>query len=118
MLSHGRAGFGVGDMDETAQGPGYIPLCRASALFPFVNFSEKIGAPVNRLLWDCKLPQQALETPEALFPLASGFRFVAGDFYGTGKLPAAAHYGVYIDYDWQSETVGSSEPSGRRRDTT
>lgn len=25
----------------------------------------------------------------------------AGDFYGTGKLPAAAHQGVFVEYDWE-----------------
>lgn len=65
-------------MGTTAQGSGYIPLCRASALLPFISFSERIGTPVGRRLSECRLPYQALESPEALFPLASGFRFAAG----------------------------------------
>jgi AraC-like DNA-binding protein len=99
----GRARFTVADMDETAQGPGYIPLCRASALLPFVSFSEKIGAPVSRLLWDCKLPQQALETPEALFPLASGFRFVASVARSEG-LP---HLGFTVGLDTRFQDLGA-----------
>lgn len=64
-------------MGQTAQGSGYIPLCRTSALLSFINFSERIGAPVVRKLSECNVPQQALESPDALFPLASGFRFIA-----------------------------------------
>lgn len=29
----------------------------------------------------------------------------AGDFYGTGKLPVASRQGVYVDYDYEQETV-------------
>lgn len=56
-------------------GPGFIPLCRASALLPFVRFCEAIGAPVSRQLSDSGLSLDAVETPEALFPLARGFSF-------------------------------------------
>ena len=64
-------------MDSMKHGPGFIPLCRASALLPFVRFSEAIGAPVRRQLSDCGLSLDELEAPEALFPLARGFGFAA-----------------------------------------
>jgi AraC-like DNA-binding protein len=64
-------------MVSMKQGPGFIPLCRASALLPFVRFSETIGAPVRRQLADCGLSLEELEAPEALFPLARGFGFAA-----------------------------------------
>lgn len=50
-----------------------IPLIRASAFLPFVNFLNQIGAPTERLLKQTKVPIFALENPEALVPLYQTF---------------------------------------------
>lgn len=90
-------------MGQTAGGPGYIPLCRASALFPFIGFSERIGAPVSRKLSDCKLPHLSLESPETLFPLASGFRFVAS----VARSEGLEHLGFVVGLDTRFQDLGA-----------
>jgi len=90
-------------MGQSAEGPGYIPLCRASALIPFINFSEQIGAAVSRKLSDCKLPQLSLETPESLFPLMSGFRFVAS----IARSEGLEHLGFVVGLDTRFQDLGA-----------
>jgi AraC-like DNA-binding protein len=90
-------------MGYTARGSAYIPLCRASALLPFINFSERIGASVNRMLSECKVPYQALESPEGLFPLASGFRFVAS----VARSEGLEHLGFIVGFDTRFQDLGA-----------
>lgn len=52
-----------------------IPLIRASAILPFVNFLNQIGTPTERLLKQTKVPIFALENPQALIPLYQTFDF-------------------------------------------
>lgn len=52
-----------------------VPLIRASAILPFVNFLNQIGTPTERLLKQTKVPIFALENPQALLPLYQTFDF-------------------------------------------
>ncbi len=53
-----------------------IPFTRASALTPFIGFSDAIGAPTHRLLDKVHISTRQLEEPEALVALFSSYRFV------------------------------------------
>ena len=53
-----------------------IPFTRASALTPFIGFSDAIGAPTDRLLDKVHISTRQLEEPEALVALFSSYRFV------------------------------------------
>lgn len=55
---------------------GSIPLVRTSALLPFVEFLERIGAPVERRMAEVRLPYNALSEPESLIPLNQGLLFL------------------------------------------
>lgn len=55
-----------------------IPLVRTSALLPFVEFLERIGAPVERRMAEVRLPYHALSEPESLIPLNQGLLFLDG----------------------------------------
>lgn len=52
-----------------------IPFVRTSALAPFVNFLNTIGAPVDRLLRQARVPPPLLNDTDALLPILSGYRF-------------------------------------------
>lgn len=54
----------------------YIPLVRAGALQPFLDFLAQAGTPVERLLFAAKVPRKALENPHALISLHDGTRFL------------------------------------------
>jgi AraC-like DNA-binding protein len=54
-----------------------IPLVRASAVVPFVNFLERAGAPAECLLEDVGLSPRILENPESLLPLSLCLSFFA-----------------------------------------
>lgn len=53
-----------------------VPLVRASAFQPFVQFLEQLGAPVERRLGEVFLPRDTISRPEALIPLDQGFQFL------------------------------------------
>jgi AraC-like DNA-binding protein len=53
-----------------------IPLVRANAWFPFIEFLRGIGYPVERRLGEARLTQAILSDPEALVPAASAYRFL------------------------------------------
>lgn len=55
---------------------GPIPFVRASAFAPFVRVARGLGAPVDRLLEQAKVPPSLLDAPEALLPVFSGYRFL------------------------------------------
>lgn len=86
-----------------AEGSDYVPLCRISALLPFITFCERVGAPVARLLDQSGLPGHVLESPEALFPLANGFKFVAS-LAGREGLP---HLGFTVGIDTRFQDLGA-----------
>ncbi len=90
-------------MGVNGEDPGYIPLCRASALFPFIGFSESIGAPVSRTLSDCKLSHLSIESPEAFFPLAGGFKFVAS----IARSEGLEHLGFVVGLDTRFQDLGA-----------
>ncbi|HEY9648011.1 MAG TPA: AraC family transcriptional regulator ligand-binding domain-containing protein [Chroococcidiopsis sp.] len=62
-----------------------IPLCRASALLPFLRFLNQIGSPTEQLLQQSGLPIFALDDPEALIPFHQACLFIA---------EAAQHEGI------------------------
>ena len=53
-----------------------VALVRASSLVPFINFLERIGAPVERRLAAYMIPPEALHEPEGLVPLNQAFLFL------------------------------------------
>ncbi len=53
-----------------------IPFARASAFAPFVSFLKSIGAPVDQLLNQARIPSVLMDDPEALVPVMLGYRFV------------------------------------------
>jgi AraC-like DNA-binding protein len=53
-----------------------IPFVRANAFAPFIEFLREVGCPVERRLGEARMPPGMLEIPEALVPLASGYRFL------------------------------------------
>jgi hypothetical protein len=53
-----------------------IPFVRANAFAPFIEFLREVGCPVERCLGEARIPQAMLDNPEALVPLASGYRFL------------------------------------------
>jgi AraC-like DNA-binding protein len=53
-----------------------IPFVRANAFQPFVVFLDSIGAPVDRLLSEARVPSVVTEDPEALVPVMLGYRFI------------------------------------------
>ncbi|MEE4108757.1 MAG: helix-turn-helix domain-containing protein [Halieaceae bacterium] len=53
-----------------------IPFVRANAFAPFIEFLREVGCPVERCLDEARIPQAMLDNPEALVPLASGYRFL------------------------------------------
>jgi AraC-like DNA-binding protein len=55
---------------------GPIPLVRANAITPFCHFLNGLGAPLERLLHQARLPTAILADPEALVPVLSAYRFV------------------------------------------
>jgi AraC-like DNA-binding protein len=61
-----------------------IPLVRAGALAPFVDFLDEVGAPCDRLLEGVHLSPEMLTDPFALFPLRQGFRFVDAAAHSQG----------------------------------
>jgi len=75
-MSHGfdRGQTPVEQAAKGAAGP--IPFIRASALGPFLSFLEDLGAPVDRLSRQARLPGLASQDPEALLPAFSCYRFV------------------------------------------
>lgn len=52
-----------------------IPFVRSNALAPFIIFLNTIGAPVDRLLRQARVPPALLNDPEALLPVMSAYRF-------------------------------------------
>jgi AraC-like DNA-binding protein len=61
--------------DSRAAG-GPIRFVRANALIPFVGFIESVGARVDGLLDQARVPGALLGDPESLVPLFSAYRFV------------------------------------------
>lgn len=53
-----------------------LPLLRASALSPFVNFLEIVGTPTEKLLQRANLSVYALDDPHALLPRHQAFCFL------------------------------------------
>jgi AraC-like DNA-binding protein len=53
-----------------------IPMVRASAIVPFVDFLETAGAPAERLLEDVGLSPCVVEDPERLLPLHGCLAFL------------------------------------------
>ena len=52
-----------------------LPFVRVNAIAPFVGFLDGIGAPVERLLGQARIPGSLLHEPEALVPIWAGYRF-------------------------------------------
>ncbi len=53
-----------------------VPAFRAALLGPYLDCLRQIGAPVQGLLRDAKLPTMAGEEPEMALPMSSTFRFL------------------------------------------
>jgi AraC-like DNA-binding protein len=54
----------------------FVPFARASALAPFIDFLETIGAPTPHLLVKAQISSAQLDDPEALLPIFSIYRFI------------------------------------------
>ena len=55
---------------------GAIPFVRANAMTPFFSFLNELGAPLDRLRQQARVPTSLVEDPEALLPVFSCYRFV------------------------------------------
>jgi AraC-like DNA-binding protein len=93
---------------------GPIPFVRANALSPFVGFLNDLGAPIDNLLQQARVPTSLLEDPEALLPIFSGYRFIELaarrerlEDIGVlaGQRASAFELGAYGAALWDSSTV-------------
>lgn len=101
---------------RTAHGA-FLTACRSEAVGRLFDLPPGPGTV------DCRIPKLpfnqgrypftllALLGEETLdsVPEAGILEVIAGDFYGTGKVTAAAHPGVFIDFDWQEARFDQSD---------
>jgi AraC-like DNA-binding protein len=72
VAKQGRNALERGDYSRVQS----IPMVRANVLVPFVAFLESMGAPVERLLDQAKVPRTVLADPERIMPLHLCVRFL------------------------------------------
>lgn len=103
-----------------------ITFWSASGQFMFGCSNEAVGGLFNDLanegVLTCMIPKWPLSSGLYTYNLyskesglvsdwikqAGTVQVEQGDFYGTGKLPAQAYQGVFVDYDWQVNELCSS----------
>ena len=91
----------------------FLFSCRSDAVGKSFNIRSENGYMV------CEIPRFPLNKGVYSFNLiamcqdeildwikdAGKINVEAGDYYGTGKLPASAYQGVFIDYNWDIEEI-------------
>lgn len=59
----------MGSLYDTKIISSYVPMIRSGALLPFAAFLREIGSPVQRMLWEARLPIDDFDDSESLLPL-------------------------------------------------
>src|SRR5213082_752377 len=92
-MSQGKSAAGLAaadDMDLGQEGVGTnsaadaIPMVRASALVPFIDFLKRIGAPIERRLTEVMLPSDLMSAPESLISLNQRLSFLERTAHAEG----------------------------------
>jgi AraC-like DNA-binding protein len=84
-------------------GAAAIPMVRASALTPFIEFLERIGAPIEPRLAEVKLPSHVFSEPESLIPLNQRLLFLERVAHVEGM----ENLGVLVGRETHLEQLGN-----------
>ena len=80
-----------------------MPVTRVAAILPYTQLLDSMGAPVERLLNEAKIPVGLLNHPAAVVPLANAFHFgeLACQTQGT------EHLGLHVGVAASLENLGA-----------